>query len=94
MSNISDYQSFVRQLDPRIRPLRCTKEHLEGRKYSIIRFTMQFYKINEHLGQLITRIVVEVFWIDEISRLYPTNHPEKHRLIGQVIEQPRPFDHS
>ncbi|CAD6579079.1 MAG: hypothetical protein ASARMPRED_008948 [Alectoria sarmentosa] len=83
MSNISDYQSFVHQLDPRIRPLRCTKEHLEGRKYSIIRFTMQFYKINEHLGQFITRLIVEFFWIDEIWRLYPMDHPEKHRLIGQ-----------
>lgn len=87
MYDTAGYQSFVHQLDPRIRPLRCTKEHLEGRKHTIIRFTTQFYKNNEQLGQSITRSVVEFFWIDEIWRLYPTDHPEKRRLIGQVIEQ-------
>ncbi|KAF6221864.1 hypothetical protein HO133_001832 [Letharia lupina] len=83
MYDTAGYQSFVHQLDPRIRPLRCTKEHLEGRKHTIIRFTTQFYKNNEQLGQSITRSVVEFFWIDEIWRLYPTDHPEKRRLIGQ-----------
>ena len=89
---IAGYQSFVHQLDPRIRPLRCTKEHLEERKYNIILFTARFLKNNEHLDQIITRPVVEFFWIDEIWRLYPTDHPEKRRLIGQVIEQSRLLD--
>lgn len=94
MSIAAGYPSFLDRLDGRIRPLRCTTEHLEGRKYNIIRFTTKFYKINEHLGQVITRPVVEFFWIDEIWRLYPTDHPEKRRLIGQVIEKSRPLGRS
>lgn len=77
--------SFVHQLDPRIRPVKCTKELLKGRKFDIITFTTQFHKANEHLGQAIPRVVVEFFWVNEISMLYPTDHPEKRRLIGQVL---------
>ena len=84
--NIAGYQSFVHQLDPRIRSLRCTKELLEGRKFNIIAFTIQFHKANEHLDEEMPRIVVEFFWIKEIWRLYPTDHPEKRRLIGQVVD--------
>ena len=94
MSITAGYPSFVDQLDGRIRPLRCTTEHLEARKNDIIRFTITFNKNNEHLGRIITRPVVEFFWVDEIWRLYPTDHPEKRRLIGQVVEQSRPLDYS
>ena len=77
MSVMADYHSFVHHLDPRIRPLRCTKEHLEERKYNIISLTARFFKNNGHLDQVITRPVVEFFWIDEIWRLYPADHSEK-----------------
>lgn len=84
ISNLASYPSLLDQLDPRIRRLECTKEHLEERKYNIIHFSAQFRINNRPLGQVITRPVVEFFWIDEIWRLYPTDHPEKRRLIGQV----------
>ena len=84
LSKLTGYNSFFHQLDQRIQPLRCTKERLEGSKYDILNFTTQFCGLNGLLGHLITRVVVEFFWTSEVWRLYPSDHPEKRRLIGQV----------
>ena len=73
MYNIAGYQSFVHQLDPRIRSLRCTKELLEGRKSNIITFTTQFHKANEHLDKEMPRIVVEFFWVKVLSLMGRVN---------------------
>lgn len=83
--DMAGYPSFVHQLDPRIRCIRCIKELLEGRNFTIITFTNQFHKANEHLGKAMPRVVVEFFWVNEIWILYPNDDPEKGRLIGQVV---------
>lgn len=94
MYSMAGYPPFVHQLDPRIRPLICTQAFLEGRKYNILAFTTQFCKANEHLGQVMPRLVVEFFWVNEIWRLYSLDSPMKRFLIGQVFQHFWPLEHN
>lgn len=82
--SVAGSPSFLDQLDPRIRPPRCTKEQFEGRAGHIVNFTIHFFKLNNHPGLVITRNLVEFFWVRAVWGEYPEEHPEKSRLIGQV----------
>ena len=93
MSGLASIQSLIHQIDPRVQGLSCSKELLERPTFSIVVFAAEFQKANEHLGQIIHRMVIDFFWINEIWRQYPADCPDKHRLIGQVVQQSRLPDH-
>lgn len=78
-------QAWLNSLDHRIQLVKPKKERFEGPDYCVIEFSAKFLKINEYLGSIITRHLIEFCWVLAVCDIYPMPEPHRTHLLYQVL---------